>query len=81
MSISTKKSSIVSALEHTKVEDSYSGAVFPEDGSIDEDWIKKIMEEMKSNKYIHKKYLLLMIAKVKEALEKQKSLIDITIPK
>jgi hypothetical protein len=39
------------------------------------------MEEMKTNKYIHKKYLLLMISKVKEMFEKQKSLVDVVIPK
>jgi hypothetical protein len=38
------------------------------------------MEEMKNNKYIHKKYLVMMIAKAKEYFEKQKSLIDCGIP-
>lgn len=68
-------------MENTKVEDSYSGTVFPEDGIINEEWIKKIMEEMKSNKFIHKKYLLIMISKVKEYFEKQKSLVDVNIPR
>lgn len=38
------------------------------------------MEEMKKEKYIHKKYLLTMIAKIKEFYESQLSLIDIDIP-
>ena len=54
--------------------------VFPENGVIDEEWIKKIMEEMKGNKYIHKKYLITMIKKVKEYFMLQKSLIDVNIP-
>lgn len=39
------------------------------------------MDEMKNTKFIHKKYLVMMIAKVKEHMEKQKSLVDINIPR
>jgi len=38
------------------------------------------MEEMKDNKYIHKKYLVQMIAKVKEIYEAKETLVDVDIP-
>lgn len=62
------------------METSYSGSILPEEGDIDHDWVVTVMEEMKSNKFIHKKYLVTLISKVKAWYEKQESLVDIDIP-
>ena len=71
------------------VESSYKGIIFPEDGKITKEWVLDLLEYMKdmenvkeySKKYIHKKYLLNMLIKVRDIYTKQtEALIDITIP-
>lgn len=61
------------------MESSYSGQIFPENGVIDLEWIKTLISNMKSNIFIHKKYLMMMILKVKEYYEKKESLVEITV--
>lgn len=46
---------------------------------IDESWVIKLMDDMKSNKFIHKKYLTQMIFDAKTIFEKEKTLVDITV--
>jgi len=75
-----KKSSILNTLESTKIENNYDGPVYPEDGIIDADWVKKVMEDMTKNKFIHKKYLVTIISKVKDYYEDKNTMIDVSIP-
>jgi serine/threonine-protein phosphatase 5 len=63
----------------SKVESSYSGVVLPDNFAIDHDWVVKVMEDMKDNKFIHKKYLLQMILKIKDYYDTKKTLVDIDI--
>ena len=67
-------------MDNLKVETTYSGKVFPEDASIDSDWIIELMENMKNNTFIHTKYLFNMITKVKEHYQNLPSLVDVDIP-
>lgn len=67
------------SLEACKVESTYSGQEFPEDGKITEEWIKTLINNMKNNIFIHKRYLMLMIQKVKEYYEKKESLVEINV--
>ena len=47
--------------------------------NIDDQWVIKLMEDMKDKKYIHKKYLTQMIYDVKTIFDNEKSLVDIKI--
>jgi serine/threonine-protein phosphatase 5 len=67
-------------MDSTIVESSYNGIIFPEDGVIDHDWIIKVMEDMKENKFIHKKYLIHIISQVKEIYDMKSTLVDVEIP-
>lgn len=78
--INSSKSSINATLQSTKIETSYTGPTIPEDGQIDHEWVLKVMEEMKSNKFIHKKYVVELISRVKAWYEQKESLVDISIP-
>jgi serine/threonine-protein phosphatase 5 len=75
------KANLEKFLKETKVETEYSGQVFPEDGKITQEWVTTLMDNMKSNKFIHKKYLAQMIKFVKDYYETKDSLIDITLGK
>ena len=67
-------------MDKVALESSYSGAKLPEDGKIDKDWVISLMEDLKNEKFLHKKYLLQIMTSLKEYYEKQQSLIDIEIP-
>lgn len=78
--IFSKKSAIEKALQSTSVETSYSGIVLPEDLKIDHEWVLGVMEDMKNNKFLHKKYLVQIIAKIKDYYSLKPSLVDVEIP-
>ena len=76
-------------IKNATVASSYTGPVFPEDGKIDLEWVKKLIEFIRDDenvksvesKTIHKKYMLLMLQKGKEILSNYKeALVDINIP-
>ena len=73
------KTSIVKSLQTVNVESSYSGQVFPEDGKINDEWVKTLITNMKNSNFIHKKYLMMMILKVKEHYEKKETLVEINV--
>ena len=85
----SSKQTIESLLKKITVESSYEGPKMNDNCEFDKDWILKLIDYMqdmelkkdKSKKYIHKKFLLLILKKLKEYFSNQKeSLIDITIP-
>ena len=78
--IFSKKSAIEKALQSTSVETSYSGIVLPEDLKIDHEWVLGVMEDMKNNKFLHKKYLVQIIGKIKDYYSLKPSLVDVEIP-
>ena len=76
-------------IEKLQPSTSYDGPAFPDDGKIDSDWVKGLIERMKdmdnkknnTQKYIDKIYLLKMLLKVKKIFDAQKeALIDVNIP-
>jgi len=67
-------------MDKVVVESSYSGQKIPEDEKIDKDWIVNLMEDLKKEKFLHKKYLLHIMSTIKDYYEEQESLIDIDIP-
>ena len=76
-------------IEKLQPSSTYDGPAFPDDGKIDADWVKGLIERMKdmdnkksnTEKYIDKIYLLKMLLKAKNIFYEQKeSLIDINIP-
>ena len=80
---------IESFLKTLKPSSDNNGIVFPEDGKINDEWVKTLIEKMKDmdnkksnkEKYIDKVYLLQMLLKVKKIFESQKeALIDVNIP-
>lgn len=66
-------------IKDSNLEVTYSGTHFPEDGNINDDWVKSLIKDMKDNKFIHKKYLLMMLKIVQEHYDKKDSLVDIEI--
>ena len=83
------KQTIDSLLKDIKVESSYEGPIVSEECNFNKEWILKLIDYMQdmdlkkenSRKYIHKKYLLIIIKKLKEFFQNQKeSIIDISIP-
>jgi len=46
---------------------------------IDENWVVRLMEDMKNSKFIHKKYLTQMIFDAKAIFDSEKSLVDIEV--
>ena len=76
-------------IEKLQPSTSYNGPTFPDDGKIDSEWVKGLIERMKdmdnkknnTEKYIDKIYLLKMLLKVKKIFDSQKeALIDVNIP-
>lgn len=83
------KQTLSQMIKNATVASSYTGPVFPEDGKIDLEWVKKLIEFIRDDenvksvesKTIHKKYMLLMLQKGKEILSNYKeALVDINIP-
>lgn len=74
------KQNLKELYESCKVEDTYTGLTIPLDGKINQKWIEDLIENMRSNKFIHKKYLLQILLNVREIYQNKQSLIDIIIP-
>jgi serine/threonine-protein phosphatase 5 len=62
------------------VEDSYDGPHLPSTG-ITLDFVVQLLEHMKNQKRLHKKYALQMLLQIKKLLESRPSIEDVTIPK
>ncbi|CAM6092853.1 unnamed protein product [Calypogeia fissa] len=64
---------------HTiEVEDSYQGARIED--SINLDFIKKMMEDFKNQKQVHKRYAFQLLQEILPVLKAMPTLVDITIP-
>jgi len=62
-----------------KVESSYQGPVLENTEAISLEWTTKLMEYLKTEKNLHKKYLIMMIYKVRDILAKMQTLTELTI--
>ena len=62
------------------VEDSYAGPRLPEDGTVTKEFVMEMMESFKSQRLIHRKYLLQILLAAKQFHETQSSLLRISLP-
>jgi len=81
--ISTQDSldSIVTNLNEIIVPDSYTGPKLAEEEEITKEWVVKLLEHMKDQKVLHKKYLWILLLKVKDVLKALPTLVDVEVPK
>ncbi|KAI8923002.1 Metallo-dependent phosphatase-like protein [Entophlyctis helioformis] len=66
-------------IQNIIVEDSYDGPHLPADG-ITLEFVKDLLEYMRNQKKLHRKYTLQIMIAIKEYFEKQPTIVDITIP-
>lgn len=62
------------------MEVTYDGPKLEEGNEINEKWVLHLMEHLKSQKKLHKKYLLLMLMKVLDLLKTLPALVDEEVP-
>ena len=61
------------------VPDSYTGPKLAEDEEITKEWVLKLMDHMKNRKTLHKKYLWIILFKIKEILKALPTLVDVEV--
>ena len=66
-------------LEDIVVEESYAGPRLDKVEDINSDWVGKLMDYLQGQKILHKKYALMLLLRARELLEKQPSLIPISV--
>lgn len=69
------------AIKDMIVPESYAGPRLEEDEPITKEWAVKLMAWMKDQKVLHKKYLWILLKKIKEILRALPTLVDLDIPK
>lgn len=62
------------------MDDSYTGPRLPDDGLVTPQFVAEMMETFKSQRLIHRKYLLQILLAAKRYHESQPSLIRISLP-
>jgi len=62
-----------------KVDESYDGPRLPEDGVPTDEFIDAMLERFRSQKLIHKKYVLQILLQAKKLLEEEKSMVDLKL--
>ncbi|KAL9258492.1 Serine/threonine-protein phosphatase 5-like protein [Drosera capensis] len=71
---------IMKAVRHTEfVEPQYSGARI-EGEVVTLDFIKKMMEDFRNQKHLHKRYAFQIVLQVRDLLRSLASLVDVTVP-
>jgi serine/threonine-protein phosphatase 5 len=78
--ISTDTDSSPGDLPSIEVPSTYSGPKLEENEEITSEWVIKLLDWMKDQKTLHKKYLYMVLYKVKAMLKALPSLVDIDIP-
>ncbi len=71
---------VVVNLEDIQVEASYAGPKLETIDDLNSEWVISMMEWMKSGKVLHKKYAYMILVKCRSILEKEKSLVHISVP-
>eukprot|EP01017_Pseudomicrothorax_dubius_P031151 TRINITY_DN394_c0_g2_i2.p1 TRINITY_DN394_c0_g2~~TRINITY_DN394_c0_g2_i2.p1 ORF type:complete len:490 (-),score=97.11 TRINITY_DN394_c0_g2_i2:61-1530(-) len=59
------------------VPDSYDGPQLTEEEPVTQEWVVSLLEYMRKEKRLHKKYLWLLMLRAKEILKAQSSLVDV----
>jgi serine/threonine-protein phosphatase 5 len=63
------------------VPESYTGPRLEEEDPLTSEWVIKLMDWMKDQKVLHKKYLWQILKRVKEILKALPTLVDVEVPK
>jgi len=71
---------IVVKVEDIIVEDSYSGPRLEAGEAITPEWAEKLMEHLKGQKLLHRKFAIMVILKCREIFDKDQSLVRIEVP-
>ena len=79
-SIKVEEKSLEINVEDIVVPESYTGPRFDSVDDIDVKWCEQLMEHMREQKLLHKKYLVQIIMKVRDEYAKEDSLVDIEVP-
>jgi len=81
ISVQDNLDQIATNLNDIVVPDSYTGPKLAEDEEITKEWVLKLMDHMKNQKVLHKKYLWIILLKIKEILKALPTLVDVEVPK
>jgi serine/threonine-protein phosphatase 5 len=65
--------------ESIQMESSYDGPVLSRKEPITRDWVLKLLEHMKAQKKLHKKYLWVLLKMVAELLEKEANVVSVSV--
>jgi len=71
---------IVVNLEDIVVEDGYAGPRLDSADQITPEWVEKLMDYLKGQKVLHRKFAMMIILKCRDIFEKDPSLVHITVP-
>jgi len=61
------------------VPESYTGPVIEEDTELTEEFVKKACDYMKDQKFIHKKYVWILLRRVAAIMDKDATLVDVHV--
>ncbi len=62
------------------VETSYAGPTLEKIEDVDSEWVLKVMEYLKGSKYLHKKFVVMLIMQCREIFEKADSMVSVNVP-
>jgi len=65
--------------EDLEVPESYKGPVIEMEGELTEETVMSALDYMKEQKYIHKKYVWRILKRITAILEKEETLVDVTV--
>ncbi|KAI9099290.1 Metallo-dependent phosphatase-like protein [Phlyctochytrium arcticum] len=71
---------LIGDVDSMTVEPSYDGPHFPATGGITLDFVKDMLDHMKQQKKLHRKYLYQILVEVKKYFEAQPPIIDVKVP-
>jgi serine/threonine-protein phosphatase 5 len=62
------------------VEASYTGPRLPDSGDVSAEFVKELMEHLRSEKKLHKRYALQIVRRATEIFTRECTVVDVTIP-
>lgn len=71
---------VIVNLDDIQVEAAYAGPKLEQIEDLNADWVVSMMDWMKSGKVLHKKYAYMILVQCRSILEKEKSLVHISVP-
>jgi serine/threonine-protein phosphatase 5 len=71
----------LSSFKDISVPDSYNGPRLEEDEEVSREWVLKLLDWMRDQKVLHKKYLWMLLLRIKDIFKALPSLVELDIPK